>query len=306
MSVLEELESATRTVAERAGPAVVGIGRGWGGSGVVVAAGRVVTNAHNLGGPEVTVSFTDGRTTTGTVEGVDADGDLAVLAVETGDAPVIDWAVDSSQTPPGLGSVVFALANPAGAGLRVTRGQVSATGQAFRGPRGRRIRGSLEHSAPMAKGSSGGAVVDAAGRLLGLNTNRLSEGFYLAIPADADLRLRIERLARGESARRPHLGVALAPARAARQLRQAVGLDERDGLLVRAVEESGAAAAAGVRTGDLLVSAAGRALRSVDDLHDALAAAGGGATLALQLVRGVEELEVSVTLAGGDTAHAPG
>ncbi|MGH9165321.1 MAG: S1C family serine protease [Acidimicrobiales bacterium] len=299
MSVLDELQVATTAVAERVGPSVVGIGRGWGGSGVVLADGQVLTNAHNLHGPEVTVGFggTDekpGRRATGQVTGVDVDGDLAVVSVDTAGAPPVVWA----DGPPPLGTVVFALANPGGAGLRVTLGQVSATDQAFRGPRGRRIRGSLEHSAPMAKGSSGGAVVDADGRLLGLNTNRLGQGFYLAIPADADLRARVDRLARGESAERPHLGVALAPPRAARQLRQAVGLPERDGLLVRAVEDASPAAEAGLRTGDLLVGAGGSPLASMDDLHDAIDAAGPSGSLTVQIVRGTDESEVTVRLAG--------
>jgi len=303
MSVFEELESVTRAVADAAGPAIVGIGRGrgWGGSGIVVAAGQVLTNAHNLHGPEVAVSFADGRKATGRVVGVDADGDLAVVAVDTADAAVIEWA----DQPAALGTIVLALANPGGVGLRVTLGQVSATGQAFRGPRGRRIRGSIEHSAPLTKGASGGAVVDRAGRLLGVNTNRLGEGFYLAIPADADLRSRVERLGRGESARRPHLGVALAPPQAARHLRQSVGLDERDGLLVRAVEDASPAAAAGLRTGDLLVAAGDRSLVAIDDLHDALSAA-AGSTVVLRLVRGVEESEVTVTLGASEEAASPG
>src|SRR5439155_1190116 len=87
MAALEELTGSVRSVVERVGPAVVGLGRGWGrGSGVVVAPGRVITNAHNLRGDEVTVTLADGRTGRGEVAGVDADGDLAAIAVDTGDA----------------------------------------------------------------------------------------------------------------------------------------------------------------------------------------------------------------------------
>src|SRR6266511_1154149 len=93
--------------------AVVGIGRGWGrGSGVVVADGSVVTNAHNLRGDQVTVVFADGRSVTGQVSGVDVDGDLAVVAVDTGGATPVGWADEASSV--GVGSVVFALANPGG------------------------------------------------------------------------------------------------------------------------------------------------------------------------------------------------
>ena len=89
MSVLDELEQAVGQVAERVGPSVVGIGRGRGrGSGVVLADGRVATNAHNLRGEETTVVFADGRSVVGNVAGVDVDGDLAVVSVDTGGAPV--------------------------------------------------------------------------------------------------------------------------------------------------------------------------------------------------------------------------
>ena len=108
---------------------------------------------------------------------------------------------------------VFALANPGGRGLRVTFGFVSGIDRTFRGPRGLRITGSLEHTAPLLPGSSGGPVLDAAGQLLGINTNRLGEGFYLAIPADEALRGRVDALARGESAGRRGLASRSLPAR---------------------------------------------------------------------------------------------
>ena len=87
MSVLDELQQSVVAVAVAAGPSVVGIGSRIRGSGVVVADGRVLTNAHNLRGREVTVTFADGRTTRGTAAGVDWDGDLAVVEVDTAGAP---------------------------------------------------------------------------------------------------------------------------------------------------------------------------------------------------------------------------
>ena len=86
MTAIEELQTAVSTLAERVGPSIVGIGRGTRGSGVVIAAGKVLTNAHNLRGDEVTVTFADGRQTRGTVAGWDGDGDLAVIDVDTAGA----------------------------------------------------------------------------------------------------------------------------------------------------------------------------------------------------------------------------
>ena len=154
--------------------------------------------------------------------------------------------------------------------MRVTFGMVSGVERAFRGPRGRRVTGSLEHTAPLARGSSGSPVLDDEGRMVGLNTARLSDGLYLALPADAELRERVDALIRGESPQRLVLGVGIARAEVAAKLRASVGLPERDGLLVRSVEDGSPAAEAGVVVGDLLTTAGGDELADVDDLHDAL------------------------------------
>jgi serine protease Do len=189
---------------------------------------------------------------------------------------------------------VFALANPGGRGLRVTFGFVSGIERTFRGPRGRRITGSLEHTAPLLPGSSGGPVLNAGGQLLGINTNRLGEGFYLAIPADDALRGRADALARGESATSPRLGVAIAPGYVARRLRRAVGLPDTEGLLIREVMDDSPAARAGLAKGDQIVAAGGRPTSTPDDLFDALQAAGGG-TVELTILRGTDERTVQVT-----------
>src|SRR5579862_3999917 len=204
MAILDEIGASIRQLAQGAGTSVVGIGQRWGaGSGVVLGDGKVLTNAHNVRGDQVTVTFADGRTADGTVAGRDIDGDLAVISVGTGAVPALPWAGGAEAE---IGMPVFALANPGGRGLRVTFGFVSGTERSFRGPRGQRITGSLEHTAPLLPGSSGGPVLDASGQLLGINTNRLGDGFYLAIPADETLRGRVDALAQGQSVRPPQLG----------------------------------------------------------------------------------------------------
>src|SRR5262245_58178716 len=117
MTILDEVQARIRRLAEGAGASVVGIGQRWGlGSGIVLAEGRVLTNAHNVRGNQVTVTFADGRTADGTVAGHDIDGDLAVIEVDTAGAPAQPWAQAAS---PEVGMPVFALANPGGRGLRV-------------------------------------------------------------------------------------------------------------------------------------------------------------------------------------------
>ncbi|HEY1510286.1 MAG TPA: S1C family serine protease [Solirubrobacteraceae bacterium] len=292
MTLLEELEGQIQKAAHEVGPAVVGLGRGWGtGSGVVIARGRVLTNAHNLRHDEATVTFADGRRETGRVAGADGDFDLAVIEVDTGDVEPAAWADDDTVE---IGRSVLALSNPGGRGLRVTPGFVSATARSFRGPRGRRIRGAIEHTAPLPRGSSGGPLVDTAGRLLGINSVRVDGGLILAIAADATLRQRVESLGRGEPPKRVRLGVAIAPPRVARRLRRAVGLPERDGVLVRGVEDDSAAARAGLERGDLIVSAAGRELDRVEALYEALDAASEQGSLELTVLRGIDERTVTV------------
>jgi serine protease Do len=288
---VEDWGGALRQVAEAAGGAVVGVGRHrTGGSGVVIARDRVLTNAHNAGPEGVPVCFGDGRVEEGEVVGVDVDGDLVVLAAATGDAAAVAWGVGEELA---LGTPVVALANPGGRGLRATLGFVSSTGRPFRGPRGRRIEGSVEHTAPLPPGSSGGPLLDLEGRLVGVNTHRLGEGFYLALPATAPLQARVRALAAGESPRGRRLGVGLAPVPVARRLRRAVGLPDAEGLLVRLVEEGSPAQAAGLGVGDLLVAAAGRPLVVVEDLHAVLDNVEGGA-VELRVLRGTEERTVSV------------
>jgi len=292
MATIEGLQEAVAGVADRVGPSVVGIGHRWArGSGVVVAPGRILTNAHNLRGEEVTVTFADGRTERGRPAGVDLDGDIAVVEVDTQDAPSLALNGASAAS---IGTAVFALSNPGGLGLRVTFGLVSGTERSFRGPRGRRISGSLEHTAPLLPGSSGGPVVDADGHLLGINTNRLGEGFYLAIPSGDPLTERVEALGRGETPRRRRMGVAIAPAHVARGLRRAVGLPEVDGLLVRGVEEGSPAERAGLEEGDLLIGAGDRELHDFDDLAEALSTSKG--KFELRVLRGAEERTVTVEL----------
>src|ERR1700722_6726164 len=292
MTVLDEISASIARLAEDAGPSVVGIGQRWGvGSGIVLGEGRVLTNAHNVRGSQVTVTFADGRTAEGTVAGHDIDGDLAVINTDTGAAAALAWAANA----PAIGAPVCALSTPGGRGLRVTLGFVSGIARSSRGPRGTRITGSLEHTAPLLPGSSGGPVLNAGGQLLGINTNRLGEGFYLAIPADEALRGRVDALGRGESVRPPQLGIAIAPGHVARRMRRAVGLPEAEGLLIHKVSEDSPAASAGLASGDMVTAAAGQPIRSVDDLSGALRAAASAGSIELTVLRGTEERSVRVT-----------
>lgn len=290
--LLTQLEAVISGAAERQGRAVVGIGRGWrSGSGVVVAPNRVLTAAHSAA-EGASLAFAGGRRAD--VEGVSIDRELglAVITAETGGVEALEWHEDSSTV--GIGAPVVALANPAGRGLRATLGFVSAIDRSFRGPSGRSVGGALEHTAPLPRGSAGGPLLDRSGRLVGVNALRLEGGLILALGADS-ARDAVTRLSLGEEPRRARLGVAVAPPAVARKIRRAVGLPERDGLLVRGVQSGAPAERAGLAEGDLIVAAGGEQVDAVDALHRAVDAAGAG-ELTLTVVRGADEREVCVDL----------
>ena len=290
MTMQEEFAELVRTVRSEAAPSVVAIGRHGRGSGFVVAQGRVVTNAHNLRDDTTEVRFLDGRAVQASVVGSDVDGDLVVLDVDTGDLPALPWADDAVEP----GDVVVAVT----AGRHQWRsawGQVTATEASFRGPRGRVIAGAVEHATPCGPGASGGPVLDSGGRVVGIDTHRLEHGFYLARAVDRPLREAITEMGEGRRFEQLRLGVALAGADVAARLRRSVGLEPRDGLLVRGVVDESPAAAAGVKEGDLLVCAGDRNLLAAEDLLTVLATKQTGDELTLNVVRGTEELAVTVT-----------
>ena len=135
--------------------------------------------------------------------------------------------------------------------------------------------------------------MDRAGRLLGLNAVRLEGGLILAL-ATSPVRDAIERLVAGQAPARRELGIAIAPPRVARRLQSALGLPERDGVLVRGVAAEGPAARAGLQRGDLIVGVGGREVDDLDVLYSALEQ--DKPELALAIVRGGEDLELQVEL----------
>jgi S1-C subfamily serine protease len=293
-----------RQLAASVSPSVVRIGRRGGrGCGFVLDDGLVVTNAHNLRDRTTQVTFADGRAVQASLRGIDRDGDLVVLEVDTGDAPALAWSDDPVQ----LGDQVFSVVRLAD-GTRVTAGTVSSTDRSFRGPRGRRITGALEHTAPLGRGSSGSPLVGADGRLVGISTLRVGDGFSIALAASAEVRALVDQLRAGRSPERRMLGVAVAPPHVSHRLRRSVGLPDRDGALVRHVEADSPAHHAGLRSGDLITHAGGSEVSSADDLASALDAVPAGADLRLHVVRGADEIDLLARFddAGGGDAGAGG
>jgi S1-C subfamily serine protease len=285
------MSSTVASLAAAVAPSIVGLTRGARrGSGFVVAPDRVLTLAAQLRADRITVRFGDGRTAAATVRAVDREHDLAVLDVDTGDAPPLEWAEDAAL---GIGDEVIVAADPSGTGLRVTTGAVASAPTTLRSRRGRPIEGVVEHTAPVPRGGGGAPLLGADGRVVGVNVLRAGTGFVLALPT-AVARPRVDDLLAGRATEPPQLGVALVPPGAARRMRRAVGLDDRPGLLVADVADGSPAAAAGIRRGDLLVQAGDTPLASFDDLFGVLDRAAPGAPLVLAAERGTERVELTV------------
>lgn len=285
------------SIIDEVGPSVIRLGHGARrGCGVVVAPDRVVVLSRSLTAGRNLEVVLGGRTREpGEVLGADRSAGVSLVQVATGDARPLAWA----EAMPAPGDVVYALGDP-GTGLRVTEGRVSAAPVQLRGPGGRPLTG-IEHTAPLPRGCGGGPLVDAGGALLGLNALRTDPGFLVASAATT-VRPAIERLLAGGSEPEP-LGVAVAPARVARRLRQAVGLPDRDGLLVREVLAGSVAERAGLSVGDLIVRVGETAVTNPDELVAALERADG--RLPVGVVRGADELELEAVFAAASGSRPP-
>ena len=268
--------------ATRFGPSVVGLRGDARGTGIVIAEARVLTTVANLGGDQAEVVFDDGHTESASVTGLDRRRGVALLSVDTrGRVPLEFGTADH-----GIGTAVVALANPWGHALSAAPGFIASRRERPAG---------LAHTAPCPRGAGGGPLVDAAGGLVGVNATRLAGGFVLAIATDAETRARVAALAAAEQRSDRTLGVAIAPAREARRLRRAVGLEQRDGLLVRAVAPDSPASRAGIQRGDMIVAVGVTPIATVDDLLAQLET--DEAELAMTIVRGADELPLTAPLA---------
>ncbi|MEA2186378.1 MAG: hypothetical protein QOK16_1389 [Solirubrobacteraceae bacterium] len=267
-----------------------------GGSAFVLAPdGFLITSAHVVEGSASggVASFVDGRELSFTVVGSDALSDLAVLRADASD---LVSAVLGDATTLRVGQLVVAIGNPHGFAGSVTAGVVSALGRSLpvrSGSAQRVVDNVIQTDAALNPGNSGGALVDGRGRVVGVNTAVAGIGLGLAVPIDDNTRRIISSLIADGRVRRAYLGIA----GGARPLPpRVVGRLGRDRAIevVEIVEDS-PAAQAGLRPEDLLVEAAGVALRGVDDLHRLMTEEMIGRRIELTVVRDGEERRMWIT-----------
>lgn len=262
-------------------PRVQGLGSGW----VFDDAGHVVTNEHVVNGAEkVTVVFQDGTEVPARVVGTDPSTDVAVLELEEEreSSPLPLGSTSSLQ----LGDTVIAIGSPLGLQGTVTAGIVSGLGRDIQAPNRFTIDGAVQTDAALNHGNSGGPLLDASGRVVGMNAQIASEtgansGIGYAIPVETVKQIADELIASGK-VEHPYLGVQIA--------------DDENGARIAEVVSGSPAAEAGLRQGDVVTEAAGTEIGSADELREAVGARKPGDSLELTVERDGETRTVTVEL----------
>jgi S1-C subfamily serine protease len=283
VTALQAFSADLAELVARASPSVVGVEHRRGqGSGVVLAQdGFVLTNAHvAAGGGPLRVRLSGARVVRGELVGADERTDLAVVRAEAAELPALPLAGRRLR----VGEVVVAIGNPLGFERSVSLGVVSALHRNLAAPRGEILEGLVQTDAAVNPGNSGGPLLDAGGAVVGVTTAMLpwARGIGFAVPATTAGWVASTLIQEGE-VRRPFLGVAargedLEPALAA-------GVGRARAVRILEVVEASPAAAAGLRREDLVVTAAGAPVETLDDVVRGMVL-GHPEELGLEVLRG--------------------
>lgn len=299
-SALLGLSNNLADAVERAGLSVVAVNgrQQLASSGIHWRPGVIVTADHTIDREEgISVTLPSGQTVPATLAGRDAGTDIAVLRVEGADVPVPEIA-DSATLR--IGHIVVAVARPGETGLSASLGTISALGGAWRTWAGGQVDQLIRPDLTLYPGFSGGPLVDAAGRVAGLNTSGLSRRLTLAIPTGTVNRVVEQLLTRGRIAR-GYLGVGLQSVRLPDSLKSSLGLEQQDGLIVVSVESGGPAETAGMLVGDILIALDGKPVSDTHDVQSLLDPERVGKSIGATVARG--GTRTALTLTVGERPH---
>ena len=292
--VLESLSNDLAGAVERAGQSVVAIharrripatGIHW-RPGIIVAAHHTIQRDD-----DITISLADGTTVAATLAGRDPTTDIAVLKVAEAKVPVASIADDSGLR---VGALVLALGRP-GHAVTASLGVISTVGGEWRTWHGGTIDRFVRLDVSIYDGFSGGPLIDASGRVLGLDTSGLSRGAALAIPASTVNRV-VDQLLRSGRVSRGYLGLGMQSIRLPAALVERLSLPNDTGLMVVSAEPGGPGDRAGVLIGDVLIAIGDR---PVSDPNEILSLLGGdqiGKTLATRIIRAGEPKSLEITI----------
>lgn len=272
------------------------------GSGVFYSSdGYIVTNNHVVGmADEVEVTLYDNRTYEAKVIGKDDKTDLAVIKIEGNDFPTLDFADSDNAT---VGEWVLAVGNPFELTSTVTAGIISAKGRSINllGG-GQAIEAFIQTDAAVNPGNSGGALVDAEGRFLGINTaiatrTGVFSGYSFAIPINLVRRIADDIIEYG-SFKRAFLGVEIQELDS--ELAKEIGVDFTQGVVIASLMDGGSAQFAGLQPQDVITQVDGKLIKSVPELQEIVGRAKAGDTLNLFINRKGKSLEIPVRLKSAD------
>jgi len=293
VQLLQSLSDAISSLAERVSPSVVKVEMGrWGGTGVVWdKEGHVVTANHVVGRrTSAKVELQDGRSLEAKIIGRDPTSDVALLKVEaTGLKPI---EVGDSQALKS-GQFVLALANSLGSRVSITSGIVTNPSRTIPGMWGVVVEDAVITDARLNPGYSGGPLVDASGKMIGMNVAYASSR-GIAIPVST-LKGVASKLSREGKIRRSYLGIAPEPISLPKELSKAAKLSQDQGILVLSTEPGSPASKAGAFVGDIIVKIGEHPVASLYELHKALDEQLIGKTVSLRVLRGGVITELKVT-----------
>jgi len=301
-AVLQSLSIELADAVESAGRAVVAIHarRRIPASGVHWRPGVLVATHHTINREEnITVTLPDGTTAPASLAGRDPSTDLAVLKLPGQSLPTASLR---SDRPPTVGELVIALGRP-GPSVTASWGVVSRVDGPWRTWQGAEIDSLLRLDVAIYDGFSGGPLIDAGGRVLGVNTSGLARGVPVTIPVATVERVVTELLERG-TIRRAYLGIGTQPVRVPESLARKLELESDVGLLIVSLESGGPADRDGLLLGDVLLELDGA---GVSDPRDVLAKLGGdrvGKPLTARVIRGGEVKALQLTPGERPTSRA--
>ena len=278
-AAVEKAAQSTVTVDARGRIPATGIV--WSADGEILTADHVIQRDESIN-----VTLPDGTTHAAKVLGRDSGSDLALLKIEGAKGLAVpEWAEAVK-----VGNLIFAVGRPED--LQATLGSVVALGGPVRG-RFRYLEAYIQTDVTMYPGFSGGPLVDASGRVAGLNSSALARGASIAVPV-AVARTLTDALRRDGHIKRGFLGVSTQPVRLAENI--AAQLKQQSGLMIIGAEKDSPAEKAGLMQGDVLVSLGGQTVTDIEALQTALGPGTVGKTVTVKVVRGGELKDIPVTV----------
>src|SRR5258706_2912848 len=290
MSTLTEFSKGLSASVETAGASTILVDarKRYPASGIAYANDLVLTADHVVTREEdIKVLLPDGKSLTATIAGRDPGSDLALLRLTE---KVLTPAKTSSDVK--VGQLVLALGRPNSAGMQASWGIVTMISGPARTHRGGMLDEYIQTETTPYPGFSGGPLVNTEGEVLGLNTSGLTHGSSLTIPVKAAWRI-ADELAKHGSVKRGYLGVRTQPVEIPDS---ALKRDQKNGLLVLWLEESGPAQKGGLFVGDTIVAIGGQPVSDPDDLFAALNSDTVGKSIAVEVLRGGKSETVNVTV----------